>query len=87
MTANSVHKHNLMVGINKSIPYQKMAQVSTGGGKFGGMCPTIMVVSRGLPTASLTATTSAVNISTNLELRTSSNLNQSPQALVYDDTN
>ena len=87
MTANSVHKHNLMVGINKSIPYQKMAQASTSGASFGGMCPTIMVVSRGLPTATLTADTSDVNISANLELRTSSNLNQSPQAIVYDDTN
>jgi hypothetical protein len=86
MTANSVHKHNLMVGINKSIPYQKMAQASTGGGSFGGMCPTIMVVSRGLPTSSLAASTSDVNLSTNLEFRTSSNLNQSPQAIVFDDT-
>ena len=86
MTANSVHKHNLMVGINKSIPYQKMAQASTGGGSFGGFCPTIMVVSRGLPTSSLAASTSDVNLSTNLEFRTSSNLNQSPQAIVFDDT-
>ena len=87
MTANSVHKHNLMVGINKSIPYQKMDQCSSDGASFGGMCPTIMVVSRGMPTPTLVATKSKVNISCNLELRTSSNLNQSPQAIVYDDTN
>lgn len=86
MTSNSVHKHNLMVGINKSIPYQKMAQVSSGGGSFGGYCPTILVTSRGLPTSSDQATSSEVNISCNNELRYSSNLNQSPQAIIYDST-
>ena len=87
MTSNSVHKHNLMVGINKSIPYQKMAQASSDGGSFGGFCPTIMVVTRGLPTSSLLADTSEYNISCNLEFRCSSNLNQSPQAIVYNNTN
>lgn len=87
MTSNSVHKHNLMVGINKSIPYQKMAQASSGGGSFGGFCPTIMLVSRGLPTSSLLADTSEYNVSCNLEFRCSSNLNQSPQAIVYNNTN
>ena len=86
MTANSTHKHNLMVGINKSIPYQKMAQVSPDGGSFGGMCPTIMIVSRGLPTSTELATASQLNLSSNLEFRTSSNLNQSPQAIIYDNT-
>ena len=86
MTSNSVHKHNLFVGINKSIPYQKMAQASSDGGSFGGFCPTILVVSRGLPTSSLLADTSEVNLSCNLELRCSSNLNQSPQAIVYNNT-
>lgn len=86
MTSNSTHKHNFMCGINKSIPYQKMAQVSSDGGSFGGMCPTILIVTRGLPTSTLLATTSNVNVSSNLELRTSSNLNQSPQAIIYDNT-
>lgn len=86
MTPNSVHKHNLMVGINKTIPYQKMAQASSDGASFAGMCPTIMLVSRGVPTATLLADTSDINVSCNLELRTSSNLNQSPQAIVYDNT-
>ncbi len=86
MTSNSVHKHNLMVGINKSIPYQKMAQASSDGGSFGGFCPTILIVSRGLPTSTLLADTSEYNVSCNLEFRCSSNLNQSPQAIVYNNT-
>ena len=86
MTPNSIHKHNLMVGLNKSIPYQKMAQVSSSGGSFGGMCPTIMIQTRGIPTSTLVAIGSQVNLSCNMELRTSSNLNQSPQAIVYDNT-
>lgn len=86
MTPNSIHKHNLMVGLNKSIPYQKMAQASSSGGSFGGMCPTIMVQTRGIPTSTLLAQSSRVNLSCNMELRTSSNLNQSPQAIVYDNT-
>jgi hypothetical protein len=86
MTPNSIHKHNLMIGLNKSIPYQKMAQVASGGGSFGGMCPTIMIQTRGVPSASLVATASQVNLSCNMELRTSSNLNQSPQAIIYDNT-
>lgn len=83
MASNSVHKHNLMVGINKSIPYQKMAQASTSGSSFGGFCPTILVTTRGLPTSTLLADSSLMNISCNMELRCSSNLNQSPQAIVY----
>ena len=58
MASNSVHKHNLMVGINKSIPYQKMAQASTSGSSFGGFCPTILVTTRGLPTSTLLADSS-----------------------------
>lgn len=86
MSSNSVHKHNLMVGINKSIPYQKMAQASNGGASFGGYCPTIFITSRGLPSSSHQATSTEVNVSCNLELRYSSNLNQSPQAIIYDST-
>ena len=91
MTPNSIHKHNLLVGLNKSIPYQKMAQVSSDGGSYGGMCPTILISSRGVPVTdnniSYLAGPSLVNVSCNMELRTSSNLNQSPQAIVYDNTN
>ena len=86
MASNSTHKHNLMVGINKSIPYQKMAQASSDGGSYGGFCPTVLVVTRGLPTSTALADTSQMNISCNLELRCSSNLNQSPQAIVYNNT-
>ena len=86
MTSNSTHKHNFMCGINKSIPYQKIAQVSSDGGSFGGMCPTILIISRGLPSATELATATKLNLSSNLEFRTSSNLNQSPQAIVYDNT-
>ena len=86
MTADAVHKHNFVCGINKSIPYQRYAQASTGGGKFGGYCPTTMMMFRGLPTSSLQATASEINVSCNLELRYSSNLNQNTQAIVYDST-
>lgn len=86
MTADAVHKHNFVCGINKSIPYQRYAQCSTGGGKFGGYCPTTMFVVRGLPTSSVQAPAAALNISANLELRYSSNLNQSTKAIVYDIT-
>ncbi len=86
MTSNSTHKHNFMCGLNKSIPYQKMAQVSSDGGSFGGMCPTILIVTKGLPSSTELATGSKLNLSSNLELRTSSNLNQSPQAIIYDNT-
>ncbi len=84
MSSNSVHKHNLMLGINKSIPYQKMEQASSSGASFAGFCPTIMLTSRGLPDSTSQATTSEINVSANLELRYSSNLNQSPQAIIYD---
>lgn len=86
MTSDAVHKHNFVCGINKSIPYQRYAQASTGGGKFGGYCPTTMIQFRGLPTTSSQATASQVNVSCNLEFRCSSNLNQNTQAIVYDST-
>ena len=86
MTSNAVHKHNVAFGINKSIPYQRYAQCSTSGGKFGGYCPTTMFTVRGLPTSSEQATNSSLNVSCNLELRYSSNLNQNTQAIVYDET-
>ncbi len=86
MTSDAVHKHNFACGINKSIPYQRYAQASNGGGKFGGYCPTTMFVVRGLPSASQQSPETALNISANLELRYSSNLNQSTKAIVYDIT-
>mgnify|MGYP000585126857 CR=1 FL=1 len=86
MTADAVHKHNFVCGINKSIPYQRYAQADTGGGKFGGYCPTTMIVTRGLPTSAAQAPVTSVNISCNLELHYSSNLNQATQAIVYDIT-
>jgi hypothetical protein len=86
MTSNAVHKHNFVCGINKSIPYQRYAQASSGGGKFGGYCPTSMLMFRGLPTSTQQATSAEVNVSCNLEFRYSSNLNQSTQAIVYDST-
>lgn len=86
MTQNAVHKHNFVCGINKSIPYQRYAQASSAGGKFGGYCPTTMIQFRGLPTATQQSTAASINVSTNLELRYSSNLNQNTQAIVYDST-
>ena len=86
MTSNAVHKHNFVCGINKSIPYQRYAQASTSGAKFGGYCPTTMLVVRGLPTSTQQAPAAALNVSCNLEFRYSSNLNQSTKAIVYDET-
>ena len=86
MTSNAVHKHIACYGLNKSIPYQKYAQASTSGAKFGGLCPTTMIVTRGLPTMDARATATEVNISCNLELRYSTNLNQNTQAISYDST-
>lgn len=86
MTANAVHKHNFVCGINKTIPYQRYAQAASGGAKFGGYCPTTMISFRGLPTNTEQATSSEINVSTNLEFRYSSNLNQNTQAIVYDST-
>ncbi len=86
MTADAVHKHNFVCGINKTIPYQRYAQASNGGAKFGGYCPTTMMMFRGLPTSTQQATASEINVSCNLEFRYSSNLNQNTQAIVYDST-
>lgn len=86
MTADAVHKHNFVCGINKTIPYQKYAQCSPSGGKFGGFCPTSMFVVRGLPTTTQQGPASLLNISANLELRYSSNLSQGTKAIVYDIT-
>jgi hypothetical protein len=86
MTSDAVHKHNFVCGISKSIPYQRYAQASPSGGKFGGYCPTTMIMFRGLPTSTQQATSSEVNVSCNLEFRYSSNLNQNTQAIVYDST-
>ena len=86
MTADAVHKHNFVCGINKTIPYQRYAQASVDGAKFGGYCPTTMMMFRGLPTSTQQATASEINVSCNLEFRYSSNLNQNTQAIVYDST-
>lgn len=86
MTSNAVHKHIACYGINKSIPYQRYAQASTGGAKFGGFCPTTMIVTRGLPNPNNQAANTQISFSCNLELRYSTNLNQSTQAISYDST-
>jgi len=51
LTTNSVHRHNSYYGINTTISYQRMAQASTAGSMFAGICPVIMIVYRGYPSA------------------------------------
>lgn len=48
-TDGAIHRHNSVFGLNKTITYQKMAQASTSGQLFGGVCPAQMVVVTGYP--------------------------------------
>ena len=87
MTQNAVHKHNFVCGINKTIPYQRYASLDPGqGAKYGGFCPTTLLVTRGLPTTTSQGPATNINVSCNLEFKYSSNLNQNTQSVVYDST-
>lgn len=87
---NSLHKHLFNYQINKSVPYQRMAQASPQGTKFAGWNPCVMIILKGIPdtvnTSNLTTAASAT-ITGRYALTYSSNLNQNTKAIVYDSNN
>ena len=84
---NSIHKHLFNYQINKSVPYQRMAQAATNGTKFAGWNPCVMIILKGIPdtinTDNLTTAASAT-VTGRYALTYSSNLNQNTKAIVYD---
>lgn len=85
LAAYSTHRHKSVYQINKTVSYQKMAQVSTSGGKFEGWNPTFMLVQRGVPKGDSFACASDVSVMGNFQLNYCASSQEQARVIVYDD--
>ena len=85
MSGNSTHRHKSVYQINKTISYQKMAQVSTAGGKFEGWNPTFMVVQKGAPIGGVYAGATDIYYTSNMQLNYSASAQEQARVIVFDD--
>lgn len=85
LTANSLHRHKSCLAVNKTVTYPESAQYSTSGGKFAGWNPVYMVVQKGAPDGTDTATTSDVTYSTYMEMTYTASAQEQARVIVYDD--
>ena len=86
LTANSLHRHKSSIAVNKTVTYPESAQFSTSGGKFAGWNPVYMIVQKGGPSGTDTATTSNVLYTCNMELRYTASAQEQARVIVYDAT-
>lgn len=86
LTANSLHRHKSSIAVNKTVTYPESAQFSTSGGKFAGWNPVYMIVQKGGPSGTDTATASNVLYTCNMELRYTASAQEQARVIVYDAT-
>jgi hypothetical protein len=88
MTGNSLHRHKSCIAVNKTVTYPEMAQFSTNGGKFAGWNPTYMIIQKGGPTGDattgLTASTSDITLTCNMEMKYQASAQEQARVIVYD---
>ena len=81
----ATHRHKSIYQINKTVSYQKMAQVSTSGGKFEGWNPTFFIQQKGVPKGDLFATASDVTYMGNFQLNYCASSQEQARVIIYDD--
>lgn len=84
LSAYSSHRHKSVYEINKTISYQKMAQVSTSGGKFEGWNPTFMLVQRGVPEGDDRSCATDITYIGNYQLNYCASSQEQSRVIVYD---
>ena len=84
LAAYSTHRHKSVYQINKTISYQKMAQVSTQGGKFEGWNPTFLIQQRGVPKGDNYACATDISYMGNYQLNYCASSQEQARVIVYD---
>ncbi len=87
LSAGASHIHKSVYQINKTVSYQKLAQVSTSGGKFEGWNPTFMVIQKGFPGAVTSGEgqeATQVSYTLNMQLDYRANATEQARVIVYD---
>lgn len=82
MTKDSVHRHRLVFGINKSVTWDEMGQASPNGGTAPWL-PTQMVIARGYPNSGSLAESVELTIQQESMLKYSSRVGANTQVIVY----
>lgn len=85
LAAYSTHRHKSVYQINKTVSYQKMAQVSTQGGKFEGWNPTFLIQQRGVPKGDTYACASDITVMGNFQLNYCASSQEQARVIVFDD--
>lgn len=85
LAAYSTHRHKSVYQINKTVSYQKMAQVSTQGGKFEGWNPTFLIQQRGVPKGNDYACASSIAYMANYQLNYCASSQEQARVIVFDD--
>lgn len=85
LAASATHRHKSVYQINKTISYQKYAQISQSGGKFEGWNPTFLIQQRGVPLGDSFACASDITYMGNYQLNYCASAEEQARVIVYDD--
>ncbi len=84
LTGNSLHRHKSSIAVNKTVTYPESAQFSTSGGKFAGWNPCYMIIQKGGPTGTDTASSSDVTYTCSMDMRYHASAQEQARVIVYD---
>lgn len=87
LTGGSVHRHKSVISVNKTIPYQEMANSASAGLKKAGYMSSYLLVTKGAPTSGSIATASDVTAMCNMEASYDAYAAEQNTVIVYDDSN
>jgi hypothetical protein len=84
LTGNSLHRHKSSIAVNKTVTYPESAQFSTSGGKFAGWNPVYMIIQKGAPSGSDTASTTDLTYTCSMDMRYHASAQEQARVIVYD---
>lgn len=85
LTPGSTHRHKSVVFVNKTIPYQEMANASSAGLKKAGYMSSYLMVTRGAPSLANVATATDVSALCQMEARYDTFASEQAKIIIYDD--
>lgn len=85
LTGGSVHRHKSVISVNKTIPYQEMANAASSGLKKAGYMSSYLLVTKGAPASGSTAAASNVTALCNMEATYDAFAAEQSTVIVYDD--
>lgn len=86
LTGGSVHRHKSVISVNKTIPYQEMANSASAGLKKSGYMSSYLLVTKGAPSLSNQATAVDVTALCNMEATYDAFAAEQSTVIVYDDS-